>query len=143
MDTTVTVCGNLTADPQQRTTASGAIVVNFRVASSSRRFDREAAEWRNGDPMFITVSCWRGLAGNVVASLRKGDSVIVRGRLISRTYDDKQGNRRTVHECDATAVGPDLSRCPVDVRRPHPVAESAAVPSQPAAEPVETAAQAA
>jgi single-strand DNA-binding protein len=118
MDTYVTVHGNLVADPTQRSTASGAMVVGIRVASSGRRFDKASGEFRDGDTMFIHVSCWRALGGHVLASLRKGDSVIVMGRLLSRTYDDKQGNRRHVHEIDAIAVGPDLARCAADLRRP-------------------------
>jgi single-strand DNA-binding protein len=117
MDTYLTVHGNLTADPEQRSTASGTTVVHFRIASSGRRFDKATGEFRDGDTMFMAVSCWRTLAGNVMATLRKGDSVIVLGRLLHRTYDDKQGNRRSVHEIDAIAVGPDLARCPADLRR--------------------------
>lgn len=118
MDTYLTVAGNLTADPTLHSTANGASVVHLRVASSGRRFDKASGEFRDGDPLFITVSCWRSLAMNVIATLRKGDSVIAQGRLIYRSYEDKQGNRRSVHELDAIAVGPDLSRWPVDVRRP-------------------------
>jgi single-strand DNA-binding protein len=123
MDTYLTVAGNLTADPTQHSTANGASVVHLRVASSGRRFDRASGEFRDGDPLFITVSCWRSLALNVMATLRKGDSVIAQGRLIYRSYEDKQGNRRSVHELDAIAVGPDLSRWPADVRRPPKPAE--------------------
>jgi single-strand DNA-binding protein len=118
MDTYVTVHGNLVADPTQRSTANGAMVVGFRVASSGRKFDKASGEFRDGDTMYIGVSCWRGLGGHVLASLRKGDSVVVLGRLLFRSYDDKQGNRRTVHEIDAVAVGPDLARCAADLRRP-------------------------
>jgi single-strand DNA-binding protein len=117
MDTYVTVTGNLTGDPTQRATASGATVVHLRVAASGRKFDRASGEFRDGDPMFINVSCWRSLGGNVFATLRKGDSVIVHGRLLYRSYDDKQGNRHNVHEIDAIGVGPDLSRCAADLRR--------------------------
>jgi single-strand DNA-binding protein len=118
MDTYVTVTGNLTADPNQRATAAGATVVHMRLASSGRKFDKASGEFRDGDPMFISVSCWRSLGGNVFATLRKGDSVIVHGRLLYRSYDDKNGNRHNVHEIDAIAVGPDLSRCAADLRRP-------------------------
>jgi single-strand DNA-binding protein len=118
MDTYLTVQGNLTADPTGRMTAGGATVVNFRIASSGRRFDRAAQEFRDGDPMYISVSAWRGLATNAMATLRKGDSVIVLGRLTYRTYDDKAGIRRSVHEIDAVAIGPDLARYPADLRRP-------------------------
>jgi single-strand DNA-binding protein len=149
VDTLVTVTGNLTADPVQRVTASGAIVVGLRIASSSRRWDREAMQWRDGDAMYISASCWRQLAGNVMAPLRKGDSVVVHGRLSMRTYDDRSGARRSVHEIDAVAIGPDLTRCPAEVRRPpRPVDAPAAaggtavtgaatVPEQAAAEPAD------
>jgi single-strand DNA-binding protein len=128
MDTYVTLHGNLVADPVQRSTASGAAVVGFRLASSGRRFDRPSGEFRDGDTLYIGISCWRSLGAHVLASLRKGDSVVVLGRLLYRTYDDKQGNRRSVHECDAIAVGPDLARCAADLRRPG----RASVPGQPA-----------
>jgi single-strand DNA-binding protein len=118
MDTYMTVQGNLTADPVGRTTANGATVVNLRVASNSRRFDRESGEYRDGDPMYIGVTCWRGLAANVLASLRKGDSVVVFGKFLMRTYEAKDGGQRTVYEIDAYSVGPDLSRWPADLRRP-------------------------
>lgn len=131
MDTYLTMTGNLTADPTQHSTATGASVVHLRLASSGRRFDKATGEFRDGDPLFITVSCWRSLAGNVMASLRKGDSVIVQGRLIYRTFEDKQGNRRSVHELDAIAVGPDLSRWPADVRRPERPADAAPAPLEP------------
>jgi len=124
MDTMITVVGNLTGDPLQRVTASGATVVSLRVASSPRRFDRELQDWRDGDPMFINVSCWRQLAGNVMATLRKGDGVIVMGRLNLRSYDDKQGAKRSVHEIEAVSVGPDLGRYPAELRRPHRAADA-------------------
>jgi single-strand DNA-binding protein len=147
MDTYLTVQGNLVADPVTRSTASGATVVGFRIASSGRRFDKAAGEFRDADPMFITVSCWRGLGINVASSLRKGDSIVAQGRLTYRTYDDRQGVRRSVHELDAIAVGPDLARCPVDVRRPHrpsdpvsadaPAAAATEAVAAPTAEPAE------
>jgi single-strand DNA-binding protein len=118
MDTYLTVQGNLVADPVTRSTANGASVVGLRIASSGRRFDKNLGEFRDGDTIFMTVSCWRGLGINVAASLRKGDSIVATGRLTFRTYDDRLGIRRSVHELDAIAVGPDLARCPVDVRRP-------------------------
>jgi len=137
MDTYVTVHGNLVADPTHRTTANGATVVHIRVASSGRKFDKPTGEFRDGDTMFISVSCWRTLGGHVLASLRKGDSVIVHGRLLSRSYDDKQGIRRNVHEIDAIAVGPDLSRCPVDLRRPNRPSEAEVASADSAARSVE------
>jgi single-strand DNA-binding protein len=135
MDTYVTVHGNLVADPIQRSTASGAAVVGIRIASSGRRFDKPSGEFRDGDTMFIGVSCWRALGGHVLASLRKGDSVVVLGRLLFRSYDDKQGNRRTVHEIDAIAVGPDLSRCAADLRRPVKATDADPQSSDPSAVP--------
>jgi single-strand DNA-binding protein len=125
METYITVQGNLTADPIGRITANGASVVNFRVASNSRRFDRASGEYRDGDPLYIGVTCWRTLAGNVLASLRKGDSVVVLGKLLMRSYDAKDGGQRTVFEIDATSVGPDLGRWAADLRRPSRPAEPA------------------
>jgi single-strand DNA-binding protein len=146
MDTYVTVQGNLVADPIQRSTANGATVVGIRIASSGRKFDKPSGEFRDGDTMYIGVSCWRALGGHVMASLRKGDSVIVHGRLLHRTYDDKEGNRRSVHEIDAIGVGPDLARCAADLRRApratHAEPEAAA-PSAPTAAPDEVQAVAA
>lgn len=142
MDTYVTVHGNLTADPVARTTATGATVVRLRVASNARRFDRESGGFRDGDPMYIGVSCWRTLGVNALASLRKGDSVVVLGKLLFRTYDDTNGNRQSRHEIDAVAVGADLNRVPVDVRRPSRQAEAVHADSEPA-EPEPTVADAA
>jgi single-strand DNA-binding protein len=118
MDTYLTVTGNLTGEPETRTTAAGVAVVAFRIASNTRRFDKGAGDFKDGDPLYINVTAWRTLGVNVAASLRKGDSVIVTGRLLFREYDDRDGNHRSIHEIDAVAVGPDLSRSAVDVRRP-------------------------
>ncbi|HVY11293.1 MAG TPA: single-stranded DNA-binding protein [Mycobacteriales bacterium] len=130
MDTYITVQGNLTADPIGRTTANGAAVANLRIASNSRRFDREAGAWRDGDPMYIGATCWRTLAVNVCASLRKGDSVVVSGKLLQRTYEAKEGGQRTVLEIDAVAVGPDLNRWPADLRRPSRAADPETVDAE-------------
>lgn len=132
METYVTVQGNLTADPVARTTANGAAVVNIRVASNSRRFDREAGEWRDGEPTYIGATCWRTLAVNVCATLRKGDSVVVFGKLQQRSYEAKEGGQRTVLEIDAISVGPDLNRWPADLRRPGRSSDAAAAPEAPA-----------
>ena len=126
METYITVRGNLTADPVGRTTANGATVVNLRVASNARRFDRETGEFRDGDPMYIGVTCWRNLAANVLASLRKGDSVVVIGKFLMRNYEAKEGGQRTVYEIDAVSLGPDLNRWAADLRRPSRTAETAA-----------------
>ena len=118
MEPVTTMQGNLVADPTHRVTASGAIVTKFRIASSTRRQDKQTGEWVDGDPNFISVSCWRNLGMHVMTSLRKGDSVVVFGRLVYREYDDKNNVHRREHELDAIAVGPDLNRWAVDIRRP-------------------------
>jgi single-strand DNA-binding protein len=109
-------------------------VVGIRFTSRGSKFEKPSGEFRDGDTMYIGVSCWRGLGGHVLASLRKGDSVIVHGRLLFRTYDDKQGNRRTVHEIDAIAVGPDLARCAADLRRPTRATDAEPAPVEPASD---------
>jgi single-strand DNA-binding protein len=139
MEIYMTVQGNLTADPVGRTTANGASMANFRVASNTRRFDKESGEFRDGDTTYIGVTCWRVLAGNVLASLRKGDSVVVFGKFIQRSYETKEGEPRTVYEIDALAVGPDLNRWAADLRRPSRAAEPEAEPVS-MSEPVEVAA---
>lgn len=118
METYITVAGNLVADPKVRTVANGQAVADLRIASNPRRFDREANEFKDGDPIYIGVSCWRTLALNVHASLRKGDSVVVHGKLLYREYDDKDGVHRNVYSIDAISIGPDLTRWAVDIRRP-------------------------
>ncbi|HWC36794.1 MAG TPA: single-stranded DNA-binding protein [Mycobacteriales bacterium] len=143
METYITVQGNLTADPDPRTTANGATLVRLRVASNPRRFDRESGGFKDGDPMYIGVSCWRGLAANVLASLRKGDSVVVLGKLLFREYDDTNGAKQRVHEIEAVAVGPDLNRWAVDLRRPQRQDVEAAVDVPEPAEAAEPATAAA
>lgn len=95
-ETQITLVGNLTADPELRFTPSGAAVANFTVASTPRTFDRQTNEWRDGEAMFLNCSVWRQAAENVAESLTKGMRVIVQGRLRARSYDDREGNRRTV-----------------------------------------------
>ena len=115
-ETTVTVVGNLVDDPRLRTTDSGVDVAGFRVASTSRRFDRDTRRWVDSASLFLSVTCWRALAGNAVASLRKGDPVVVTGKLATRTYE-KDGQVRSVCELEAVAVGPDLARGTAVFRR--------------------------
>ena len=115
-DTTVTVVGNLVDDPRIRTTDSGVDVAGFRVASTSRRYDRDGGRWVDSASLFLSVTCWRALAGNAVASLRKGDPVVVTGRLSTRTYE-KDGQVRSVCELEASALGPDLARGTAVFRR--------------------------
>ena len=107
-DTQITLIGNLTGDPELRFTPSGAAVANFTVASTPRTFDRQSSEWKDGDTMFLNCSIWRQAAENVAETLSKGMRVIVQGRLKSRSYDDREGNRRTVFEVDVEEVGPSL-----------------------------------
>jgi single-strand DNA-binding protein len=108
-ETTITVVGNLVDDPRLRTTEGGVEVTGFRVASTARRFDRDTAKWIDSGSVFLGVSCWRALGVNVVASLRKGDPVVVHGRLYTRQYE-RDGQLRSSYELDALAVGPDLAR---------------------------------
>jgi len=107
-ETTITLIGNLTADPELRFTPSGAAVANFTVASTPRTFDRQTQEWKDGEAMFINCAAWRNLAENVAESLTKGSRVIVTGRLRSRSYEGREGERRTVFEIEVDEIGPSL-----------------------------------
>ncbi len=109
--------GNLTADPELRFTPSGAPVANFTVASTPRTFDRATGEWKDGDAMFLNCSVWRQAAENVAESLTKGMRVIVQGRLKSRSYETREGERRTVFEVDVDEVGPSLRYATAKVTR--------------------------
>lgn len=108
-DALVTVVGNVAAEPRYLVTKKGTQLLSLRLASTPRRFDRESAQWRDGDTMFLTVTCWRTLAANAQEALEKGDPIIVTGRLRLREYD-KDGERRMSVEIDATTLGHDLSR---------------------------------
>lgn len=117
--TLLTVVGNLATDPTARETGEGVSVTNFRLASSERRFDRESQQWVDGDSLFIAVSCWRRLAERVQETLRKGDPVVVTGKVTTRNFE-QDGNTRVMTEMTAYAVGPNLARCAVELRRtPH------------------------
>jgi single-strand DNA-binding protein len=107
-DTVITVVGNLTADPELRFTPSGAAVANFTVASTPRQFDRQANEWKDGDTLFMRCSIWREAAENVAESLTKGTRVIVQGRLVQRSYETREGEKRTVVELQVDEIGPSL-----------------------------------
>ena len=107
-ETTITIVGNLTADPELRFTPSGAAVANFTVASTPRTFDRQANEWKDGETLFMRCSIWRDAAENIAESLHRGTRVIVTGRLKSRSYETKEGEKRTVVELDVDEVGPSL-----------------------------------
>ncbi|MGL5819507.1 MAG: single-stranded DNA-binding protein [Phycicoccus sp.] len=107
-ETTITIIGNLTADPELRFTPSGAAVANFTVASTPRTFDRQSQEWKDGETLFMRCAIWRDAAENVAESLNRGTRVVVTGRLKSRSYETKEGEKRTVVELDVDEVGPSL-----------------------------------
>jgi single-strand DNA-binding protein len=116
-ETIITLVGNLTADPELRFTPAGAPVANFTVASTPRTFDRQTNEWRDGDAMFLNCSVWRQAAENVAESLTKGMRVIVQGRLKSRSFETREGERRTVFEVDVDEVGPSLKYASAKVQK--------------------------
>jgi single-strand DNA-binding protein len=116
-ETVITVVGNLTDDPELRFTPSGAAVANFTVASTPRTFDRQTNEWKDGDAMFLNCAVWRQAAENVAESLQKGMRVIVQGRLKSRSYETREGERRTVFEVDVDEIGPALRYATAKVTR--------------------------
>jgi single-strand DNA-binding protein len=116
-ETPITLVGNLTADPELRFTPSGAAVANFTVASTPRTFDRQSNEWRDGDAMFLNCAVWRQPAENVAESLQKGMRVIVQGRLKSRSYETREGEKRTVFEVDVDEIGPALRYATAKVTR--------------------------
>ena len=116
-ETPITVVGNLTADPELRFTPSGAAVANFTVASTPRTFDRQTNEWKDQETLFLNCSVWRQAAENAAESLQRGMRVIVQGRLKSRSYDDREGNKRTVFEIDVDEVGPSLRSATAKVTR--------------------------
>ncbi|RCK68705.1 single-stranded DNA-binding protein [Desertihabitans brevis] len=116
-ETVITLVGNLTADPELRFTPSGAAVANFTVASTPRTFDRQSGEWKDGDAMFLNCAVWRQAAENVAESLQKGMRVIVQGRLKSRSYETREGERRTVFEVDVDEIGPALRYATAKVTR--------------------------
>ncbi|MFE4333932.1 single-stranded DNA-binding protein [Streptomyces sp. NPDC056831] len=116
-ETVITVVGNLVDDPELRYTPSGAAVAAFRVASTPRVFDKTANEWKDGDSLFLTCSAWRQLGENVAASLARGSRVIVQGRLKQRSYEDREGVKRTVVELDVEEVGPSLLRATAAVTK--------------------------
>jgi single-strand DNA-binding protein len=107
-DTPITVVGNLTADPELRFTPSGAAVANFTVASTPRTFDRQSNEWKDGEALFLNCSVWRQAAENAAESLTRGMRVVVSGRLKARSYETREGEKRTVFEIDVEEVGPSM-----------------------------------
>jgi single-strand DNA-binding protein len=116
-ETILTIVGNLTSEPELRFTASGAAVANFTVASTPRTFDKESEKWVDGDALFMRCSIWRQAAENVAESLTRGARVIVTGRLKQRSYETKEGEKRTVVEMDVDEVGPSLKYATVKVNK--------------------------
>ncbi|MGQ4491428.1 single-stranded DNA-binding protein [Streptomyces sp. 372A] len=116
-ETVITVVGNLVDDPELRFTPSGAAVAKFRVASTPRIFDRQTNEWKDGEGLFLTCSVWRQAAENVAESLTRGMRVVVQGRLKQRSYEDREGVKRTVYELDVEEVGPSLKNATAKVTK--------------------------
>ena len=116
-ETQITIIGNLTNDPELRYTPSGSAVANFAVASTPRTYDRQTQGWKDGETLYLRVSVWRDQAANIQNSLTKGTRVIIQGNLKSRSYETKEGEKRTVIELEATEVGASLAYAEVQVRR--------------------------
>ncbi|UFU06502.1 single-stranded DNA-binding protein [Ruania halotolerans] len=116
-DTVITVIGNLTADPELRFTPSGAAVANFTIASTPRQFDRQSNEWKDGDTLFMRCSIWREAAENVAESLTKGMRVVAQGRLVQRSFETREGEKRTVVELQVDEVGPSMRYATAKVTR--------------------------
>ena len=116
-ETTITIIGNLTADPELRWTQSGTPVADLTIASTPRAYDRQAGQWRDGETLFMRCSAWRDQAENIAETLRKGMRVIATGRLGQRQYETRQGERRTVVELQIDEIGPSLRNARAQVNR--------------------------
>src|SRR4029079_1965291 len=116
-ETVITVVGNLTDDPELRFTPSGAAVANFRIASTPRTLDRTTNGWKAGAPLFLACSVWRQAAENVAESLQRGSRVIVTGRLRQRSYETREGEKRTVMELEVDEIGPSLRYATAKVQK--------------------------
>jgi single-strand DNA-binding protein len=116
-DVTITVVGNLTDDPELRFTPSGAAVAKFRVASTPRFLDKQTNEWKDGEPLFLSCNIWRQAAENVAESLQRGARVIVTGRLRQRSYETREGEKRTVYELEVDEIGPSLRYATAKVQK--------------------------
>jgi single-strand DNA-binding protein len=116
-ETTITVVGNLTDDPELRFTPSGAAVAKFRVASTPRTMDRQSGEWKDGEPLFLQCNVWRDAAEHVAESLQRGARVIVQGRLRQRSYETREGEKRTVYELEVDEIGPSLRYATAKVQK--------------------------
>ncbi len=107
-DTVITIIGNLTSDPELRFTPSGAAVADFTIASTPRTLDRQTQEWKDGEALFLRCSCWRQMAEHVAGSLTRGSRVMAQGRLKQRSFETKEGEKRTVIELEVDEIGPSL-----------------------------------
>ncbi|WP_125106559.1 MULTISPECIES: single-stranded DNA-binding protein [Gulosibacter] len=116
-DTIITVVGNLTADPELRYTPQGVAVANFTIASTPRTFDRQSNEWKDGEALFLRASVWRDYAEHVASSLTKGQRVIAQGRLKQRSYETREGEKRTTVELEIDEIGPSLRYATAQVQR--------------------------
>src|SRR5919199_155208 len=116
-DTNITLVGNLVDDPELRFTPSGAAVAKFRIASTPRYLDKQTNEWKDGESLFLTCNVWRQAAENVAESLTRGMRVIVQGRLKQRSYETREGEKRTVYEIEVDEVGPSLKSATAKVNK--------------------------
>lgn len=116
-ETVITIIGNLTADPELRWTQSGSPVASFTIASTPRSFDRQSGEWKDGETLFMRCTAWREMAEKIAESLRKGTRALVRGRLVQRSFETREGDRRTVVELQADEVGVSLRHARAQVTR--------------------------
>ena len=116
-ETVITIVGNLTADPELRWTQSGSPVASFTIASTPRSFDRQSGEWKDGETLFMRCTAWREMAENIAESLRKGMRTVVRGRLVQRSFETRDGDRRTVVELQADEVAVSLRHARAQVTR--------------------------
>ena len=128
-ETIITLVGNLTSDPELRFTPSGVAVAKFTIASTPRNFDKASNEWKDGETLFISCNVWRQSAENAAESLTKGTRVIAQGRLKSRSYETKEGEKRTVFEMEVDAFGPDLTRATAKVTKTSGNNKPASAPS--------------
>ncbi|MBV1940790.1 single-stranded DNA-binding protein [Streptomyces sp. BV286] len=134
-ETVITVVGNLVDDPELRFTPSGSAVAKFRIASTPRTFDRQTNDWKDGDSLFLSCQVWRQTAENVAHSLTRGMRVIAQGRLKQRSYEDREGVKRTVYELEVDEVGPSLTRATATVTKVSVQKQSAPAPGSAAADP--------
>ncbi|HTP16845.1 MAG TPA: single-stranded DNA-binding protein [Streptosporangiaceae bacterium] len=116
-DTTITIAGNLVAAPELRYTAAGVPVASFRIASTPRYLDKASGDWKDSDSLFLSCNAWRGMAENIAESLERGMRVIVQGRLRQRSYEDRDGGKRTVYEIEVDEVGPSLRNASAKVQK--------------------------